>query len=62
MRFMRAIAGHTCWDHKTNDDVIEVLQIQPIKQFIDKYQLHWKNHVQQTDRNGIPKARLHWVI
>ena len=41
MRFMRATAGYTHWDHKRNYGIMKELQIQPIKQFIDKYQLQW---------------------
>ncbi|KAJ4450125.1 hypothetical protein ANN_01532 [Periplaneta americana] len=60
MRFMRATAGYTRWDHKKNEDLMQELQIEPIMQFISKYQLQWKGHLERMNRCRIPKALLHY--
>ncbi|KAJ4437102.1 hypothetical protein ANN_17237 [Periplaneta americana] len=56
---MRATAGYTRWDHK-NEDIMQELQIEPIMQFISKYQLQWKGHLERMDRCRIPKALFHY--
>ena len=43
---------------QTKDDIVKNLQIQPIMQFIDKYQLQWKNDIQWMDQYKILKAML----
>ncbi|KAJ4431469.1 hypothetical protein ANN_20067 [Periplaneta americana] len=60
MWFMRATAGYTRWDHKKNEDLMQELQIEPIMQFISKYQLQWEGHLERMNRCKIPKALLHY--
>ncbi|KAJ4436929.1 hypothetical protein ANN_17061 [Periplaneta americana] len=42
------------------EDIMQELQIEPIMQFISKYQLHWKGHLERMDRCTIPKALFHY--
>jgi hypothetical protein len=33
-RFLRRIAGYTCWDHRRNEDILTELQISQTTEFI----------------------------
>lgn len=39
---------------------MQELQIEPIIQFISKYQLQWKGHLERMNRCRIPKALFHY--
>ncbi|KAJ4448014.1 hypothetical protein ANN_10024 [Periplaneta americana] len=41
-------------------NIMQELQIEPIMQFISKYQLQWKDHLERMDRCRIPKALFHY--
>ena len=60
MKFMRATAGYTRWDHKRNKDVLRELQLESVVHFINDYQLNWKNYVHCMSVNRIPKVMLHY--
>ena len=58
MGFMRVTVEYSFWDYKRNGDIVKELQVEPIMQFTDKYQLQWKNRIQQMDQHRIQKEML----
>ena len=60
MKFMRATAGYTRWDHRGNENVLQELQLESVVHFINNYQLNWKNNVHRMSVDIIPKAMLHY--
>ncbi|KAJ4431026.1 hypothetical protein ANN_19619 [Periplaneta americana] len=59
MKFMRAILRYTRLDRERKEDNTET-PITPESNFINKYQLQWKNHVQGMNRNRLPNAMLQY--
>ena len=55
MRFMSFTAGYTKWNHIRNDVIMKELQVQPVLDFIQKYQKNWNDHMICMPRNRIPK-------
>ncbi|KAJ4429719.1 hypothetical protein ANN_21923 [Periplaneta americana] len=43
-----------------NEDLMQEFQIEPIMQFISKYQFQWKGHLERMNRCRIPKALFHY--
>ena len=60
MRFMSFTAGYTKWNHIRNDVIMKELQVQPVLDFIQKYQKNWNVHMIRMPRNRILKAVLHY--
>jgi hypothetical protein len=58
MHFIRRTAGYNCWDHKSNEDILAELQILQITEFIYQYRKNWKEHVERTSSERIPKMIL----
>jgi hypothetical protein len=52
IRFLRRTAG---WDYKRNEDILTELQMSLIIQFIYQYRKNWKEHVDRTSSDRIPK-------
>jgi hypothetical protein len=45
MKFMRQRTGYTKWDLKRNEEVLKELKVEPILDYIYRYQNNWKEHV-----------------
>jgi hypothetical protein len=56
MRFLRRTAGYTGWDHKRNEET--ELQMSQITEFICQYRKNWKELVDRTSCDRIPKMIL----
>jgi uncharacterized C2H2 Zn-finger protein len=53
---MSETAGCTKWDVKRNE---EVLKVEPILDYICRYQNDWREHVNRMSRTRIPKAVMY---
>ena len=53
MKLLRPLAGHTLYDHKTNDYIRRELRITGILDKIDKYRRNWLSHLQRMPQNRI---------
>jgi hypothetical protein len=58
MRFLRRTAGYTGWDHKRNEDILTELQMSQITEFKCQYRKNWKERVDRTSSDSIPKMIL----
>jgi hypothetical protein len=56
VKFMRWTAGYTKWDLKRNEEVLKELKVEPILDYICRYQNNWREHVDRMRRTKIPKA------
>jgi len=54
MKLLRPLAGHTLYDHKTNDYIRRELQITGIQEKIDECRRNWFRHLQRMPQNRIP--------
>ena len=54
MKLPRSLAGHTLYDHKTNDYIRCELWITGILDKTDEYRRNWLSHLQRTPQNRIP--------
>jgi hypothetical protein len=55
-KFMRRTAGCTEWDVKRNEVVLKELKVEPILDYICRYQNNWREHVNRMSRTRITKA------
>jgi hypothetical protein len=66
MKFMRRTAGYISniyrtagyikWDLKRNKEVLKELKVEPILDYICRYQNNWPEHVNRMSRTRVPKA------
>jgi len=54
MKLLRALAGYTLYDHKTNDYIRRELRITGILDKIEEYTRNWLSHLQRMPQNRIP--------
>jgi hypothetical protein len=55
---MRRTAGYTKWAHKRNKDILDKLKIQPMLDYLQNYQMKWKEHVNKINTGRIQKQVL----
>jgi hypothetical protein len=60
IKFMRRTAGYTKWDLKRNEEVLKELKVEPILDYIYRYQNNWRQHVTRMSRTRIPKAIMYY--
>jgi hypothetical protein len=60
MKFMFRTAGCTKWDLKMNEKVLKELKVEPILDYICRYQNNWPQHVNRMSRTKIPKAIMYY--
>jgi hypothetical protein len=60
MKFMHRTAGYTKWDLKRNKEVLKELKVEPILDYICRYQNNWPEHVNRMSRTRIPKAVMYY--
>ena len=58
MKLLRPLAGHTFYDHKTNDYIRRELRITGILDKIDEYGRNWLSHLQRMPQNRIPFLKI----
>ena len=58
MRFLRPMAGYTLWDKKSSSDIREQFGIFNINDILTQYKINWREHIQRTDDNRLPKKIL----
>jgi len=60
MKLLRALAGYTLYDHKTNDYIRRELRITGILHKIDEYRRNWLSHLQRMPQNRISLKSYHY--
>jgi hypothetical protein len=60
MKFMSQTAGCTKWDLKRNKEVLKELKVEPILDYICRYQNSWREHVNRMSRTRIAKAIMYY--
>jgi hypothetical protein len=59
MKFMRRTAGYTKRDLKRNEEVLKELEVEPVLDYICRYQNYWREHVNRMSRTRILKAIMY---
>jgi hypothetical protein len=57
---MRRTAGCTKWDRKRHEEVLKELTVEPILDYICRYQNKWREQVNRMRRIWIPKAVMYY--
>jgi hypothetical protein len=60
LKFMCRTAGCTKWDLKRNKEVLKELKVEPIFDYICRYQNNWRQHVNRMSRTRVPKAIMYY--
>jgi hypothetical protein len=60
MKFMSRIGGCTKWDLKRNKGVLKELKVEPILDYICRYQSNWRENVNRISRRRISKAIMYY--
>jgi hypothetical protein len=60
MKFMRRTAGYTKWDVKRNEEVLKEVKVEPILDYICRYQNNRLAHVNRMSRTRVPKAIMYY--
>jgi hypothetical protein len=62
MRFIRRTLGYTLFDHKRNEELMDIVDKQlkttPIIDFVTQYRKNWKEHVHRMTPDRMPKMIL----
>jgi O-glycosyl hydrolase len=53
-------AGYTKWDLKRNEEVLKELKVEPILDYVCRFQNDWREHVNRISRTRIPKAIMYY--
>jgi hypothetical protein len=51
-------AGDTRTDHKRNEEILEELKVEPVKENIRRYKTNWPRHVTRMNNNKMTKIML----
>jgi len=60
IKLLRPLAGHTLYDHKTNDYIRRELRITGILDKTDDYRRNWLSRLQKMPQNRIPLKSYHY--
>jgi hypothetical protein len=60
MKVMRQTAGCAKYDLKRNKEVLKELKVEPILDYICRYQNDWREHVNRMSRTRISKAIMYY--
>jgi hypothetical protein len=55
MKIFRRTASYTLFDHKSNEEILEELKIEPVDEKLRRYKSNWLRHVTRMDSNRMPK-------
>jgi hypothetical protein len=54
-RFMQRTVGNTKLDHKINQDILDILIIKPMIDYIQIYKRKWKEYANRMNTGRVPK-------
>jgi hypothetical protein len=60
MKFMRRTVGYTKWNLKKNEDALKELKVEPIVDYICRYQNNWREHANRMSTTRISKAIMYY--
>jgi hypothetical protein len=58
MKVFRRTAGYTLFYHKSNEEILEELKIEPVDEKLRRCKSNWLRHVTRMDSNRMPKIML----
>jgi hypothetical protein len=58
MKIFRRTAGDTRIDHKRNEEILEELEVEPVKENLRRYKSNWLRHVPRMNSNMMTKIML----
>jgi len=58
MNIFRRTAGDTRIDHKRNEEILEELKVEPVKENLRRYKSNWPRHVTRLNSNRMTKIML----
>jgi hypothetical protein len=59
MKFMRRTSGYTKRDLKRNEEVLKELEVEPVLDYICRYQNNWREDVNRMNSTRILKAIMY---
>jgi hypothetical protein len=57
MKFFRT-AGHTLFDHRRNEEIVEELKVEPVDEKLIRYKSNWLRHVARMKNKNMSKIML----
>jgi hypothetical protein len=58
MKYFRRTEGHTLYDHKRNEYILEEMKVGPVDEKTSRYKSHWLRYVTGLNNNRMPKIML----
>jgi len=58
MKFLRRTAEYTLFDHKTNEEILEELRVEPDDEKLRRYKSNWLLHVTRMNNNRMPEIMM----
>jgi hypothetical protein len=58
MKFFRRTAGYTLFDHKNNEEILEVLKVEPVDENLRRYKSNWLRHETRMNSSRMAKRML----
>jgi hypothetical protein len=55
MKFFGRTAGYTRFDHKSNEEILEELKVEPVDEKQRRYKSNWLQYVTRINNNRMPK-------
>jgi hypothetical protein len=49
MKYFRRTGGYSLFDHKRNEEILEVLKVEPVDEKLRRYTSNWLGHVTRDD-------------
>jgi hypothetical protein len=56
MQFFIRTAGYILFYHKSNDEVLEELKVEPVDKNVRRYKSNWPRHVTRINSSGMSKV------
>jgi len=55
IKFFRRTAGYTLFNHKSNEEILEDLKVEPDDETLTRYQSNWPRLLTRKNNNRMPK-------
>jgi hypothetical protein len=55
VKFFRRTAEHTNFDHKSNEEILGELKVEPIDEKLRRYKSNWLRNVKKMNENRMTK-------